>query len=54
MLKYNPPLGELGADLAWLMGSGVEAEIDEDLRRFRQMMERGMPSSNRGAAAGRR
>ena len=54
LLKYNPPLGKLGANLAWLMGSGVEQEIDSDLRRFRQMMETGIGAGRRGVAAGRR
>ena len=53
-LKYNPPLGQVGANLAWLLGSGVEQEIDGDLRRFRQMMEGGIVSSRRGNLAARR
>ena len=52
-LKYNPPLGKVGADLAWLLGGGVEQEIDNDLRRFRQVMETGEFSRRRGQVAGR-
>jgi len=52
-LKYNPPLGKLGANLAWLLGRGVEQEIDDDLRRFRQMMESGSLSRTRTQLAGR-
>jgi uncharacterized membrane protein len=52
-LKYNPPLGKVGANLAWLLGGGVEQEIDNDFRRFRQMMEAGEFSRRRGQMAGR-
>ena len=38
-LKYNPPGGQLGAGVAWLMGSGAEQEITEDLQRFKLTME---------------
>jgi uncharacterized membrane protein len=52
-LKYNPPMGRVGANLAWLLGSGVEQEIDGDLRRFRQMMESGSFFQSRRQLAGR-
>ena len=38
-LKYNPPGGQAGAGVAWLMGSGAEQQVEEDLRRFKQTME---------------
>lgn len=53
LLKYNPPLGKVGANLAWLLEGGVEREIDDDLRRFRHMMETGEFSRSRGQVAGR-
>jgi len=53
-LKYNPPGGQLGARLAWLMGSGAEQEIEEDLRRFKQMVETGEVASTPGQAAVRK
>jgi len=40
-LKYNPPAGKVGASIASLLGSGVEQELDEDLRRFKSLMEAG-------------
>lgn len=52
-LKYNPPLGQVAANLAWLLGQGVEQEIDGDLRRFRQLMEGGVFSGSRGQFSGR-
>jgi uncharacterized membrane protein len=47
-LKYNPPGGKLGANLAWLMGSSVENEVASDLRRFKQAMENGEISLIKG------
>jgi uncharacterized membrane protein len=46
-LKYNPPLGMVGAELAWLMGQGVEQKIEENLLAFKRKME-----APRGARAG--
>jgi uncharacterized membrane protein len=56
-LKYNPPGGKIGANIAWLMGSGVEQEIESDLQRFKQTMERSGETSsfsNQPVGAGRR
>jgi uncharacterized membrane protein len=39
VLKYEPPAGRLGAALASLFGESPERQIEEDLRRFKQMME---------------
>lgn len=38
-LKYNPPAGAIGAALLHLLGSAPEQQIDEDLRRFKSLME---------------
>jgi len=40
-LKYQPPAGPLGAALNSVFGEKPERQIDEDLRRFKQMMETG-------------
>lgn len=40
-LKYNPPAGKVGANLAGLLGSGLEDQLREDLVRFKQIMEAG-------------
>ena len=59
VLKYDPPGGALGAAVARLFGENPEQQISEDLRRFKQLMETGEPtttegqSSGRGASAGR-
>ena len=38
-LQYDPPAGKLGAWVARLLGEEPSVQIDEDLRRFKQMME---------------
>jgi uncharacterized membrane protein len=38
-LQYAPPAGKLGAAVARLLGEEPSVQIDEDLRRFKQLME---------------
>jgi uncharacterized membrane protein len=38
-MKYNPPAGKVGARLADLIGDGLEQKLDEDLQRFKKLME---------------
>ncbi|MEX2119352.1 MAG: YgaP-like transmembrane domain [Pirellulales bacterium] len=38
-LKYDPPGGKLGVAAAKLLGEEPQRQIDEDLQRFKQMME---------------
>jgi uncharacterized membrane protein len=40
-LKYNPPAGKVGANIAAVLGDGVESQVREDLRRFKSTMEAG-------------
>ncbi len=40
-LQYNPPGGKLGAVAAALLGERPEGQVDEALRRFKQLMEAG-------------
>ena len=40
-LQYNPPAGKLGAVLATLVGEKPGAQVDETLRRFKELMETG-------------
>jgi uncharacterized membrane protein len=44
-MKYNPPAGKIGAQIASLFGEGLEDKLDEDLRRFKQVMETGLPAA---------
>ncbi len=45
-LQYNPPAGVLGAMFAKLFGEEPSQQIENDLRRFKRMLETGeLPSS---------
>jgi len=39
-LKYDPPAGKLGTAVAKLFGENPQRQLDEDLERFREVMER--------------
>ena len=47
-LKYNPPAGKVGRSVARLLGEDPEAAIEEDLRRFKQIMEAGEVATTEG------
>jgi uncharacterized membrane protein len=57
-LKYDPPGGMLGSYVAGLFGENPEQQIEDDLGRFKQLMESmgageaGGQSAGRGATAG--
>ena len=53
VLKYDPPAGIVGAAVAKLWGEEPEQQIDEDLRRFKSMMETGEVPSTEGQPSGR-
>ncbi len=40
-LRYQPPAGEIGAMVASLFGERPDQQLQEDLRRFKQVMETG-------------
>ena len=57
-LKYDPPGGKLGSLVARLFGENPEQQIEEDLGRFKELMEGLAPAdadrtAGRGASAGR-
>jgi uncharacterized membrane protein len=39
VLSYDPPAGKVGATVAKLLGEDPSHQVDEDLRRFKQVME---------------
>jgi uncharacterized membrane protein len=39
VLSYDPPAGKVGAAVARLLGEEPELQVEEDLRRFKQVME---------------
>jgi len=53
VLKYDPPAGLLGSLVAKLFGESPEQQIDEDLRRFKQLMEAGEVATTEGQTSGR-
>ena len=40
-IQYNPPAGVIGATVAKLFGEEPQQQLDDDLRRFKQVMEVG-------------
>ena len=52
-LKYNPPGGSIGQGIASMLGSNPEKEIQEDLRRFKQLMETGEVATVDGQSTAR-
>jgi uncharacterized membrane protein len=56
-LKYDPPAGTIGAAVARLFGASPQAQVREDLRRFKQFMETGeiatVAGQPRGTCGGR-
>lgn len=51
-LQYTPPAGVLGAGIARLLGQAPEQHLQEDLRRFKQLMETGEVVVSEGALLG--
>jgi uncharacterized membrane protein len=48
-MQYDPPAGKLGATVAWMLGDDPQAAIEEDLLRFKQLLETGeAPEATRG------
>lgn len=47
VMKYEPPGGALGAVVAAIFGENPQQQLDEDLDRFKQVMETGsVPATN--------
>jgi uncharacterized membrane protein len=53
VLKYDPPGGIVGAAIARLFGEEPSQQIEEDLRRFKQVMETGETATTAGQSSGR-
>ena len=47
-VEYRPPAGKIGSAAAWLLGTEPKQVMDEDLRRFKQIMETGEIPSVQG------
>jgi uncharacterized membrane protein len=46
VLSYEPPAGKLGATVAKLLGEEPSKQVEDDLRRFKQVMEASELSGN--------
>ncbi len=45
ILSYQPPAGKLGALVAKLLGEEPSTQVDDDLRRLKQVMEAAVPTA---------
>src|SRR4051812_13137846 len=52
-LKYDPPAGKIGSLIAKLFGEEPSQQIEEDLQRFKQVMETGEVATTEGQPSGR-
>lgn len=53
-LRYSPPAGKLGQALARYFGEDPHQQLDDDLRRFKQVLETGEVVRSEGAPWGKR
>lgn len=52
-IKYSPPGDKIGIAVAKLLGENPEKQIEEDLRRLKQLMETGEIATTHGQSTGR-
>jgi uncharacterized membrane protein len=53
-LRYSVPAGKLGSALARYLGEDPRQQLDDDLRRFKQVLETGEVIRSEGAPGGKR
>jgi uncharacterized membrane protein len=53
VLSYEPPAGSVGAAMARLLGEEPSKQVDDDLRRFKQVMDSGDVVAGSRPSAGR-
>jgi uncharacterized membrane protein len=53
-IHYSPPGGRLTANLARVLRQDPQAQVREDLRRFKQLLETGEIATTHGQPTGRR
>jgi uncharacterized membrane protein len=54
VLDYIPPAGQIGAAVAKLFGEDPQTQVQDDLRRFKQLMETGEIPTTQGQPSGRK
>jgi uncharacterized membrane protein len=47
-LAYNPPAGAIGHAVAMLLGQDARHQIDDDLLRFKSLLETGKTTAEQG------
>jgi len=52
VIDYLPPAGQIGATISKIFGRDVKTEVQEDLRRFKQLMETGEVPTTDGQTVG--
>lgn len=52
-MQYHPPAGRVGAAIAWMLGHAPNQTVQEDLRRFKQLLETGEVPTTMGQPRGR-
>jgi uncharacterized membrane protein len=50
-LQYVPPIGVVGHEIARLFGADPKHELDEDMLRFKSLMEQGKATGRRGTCS---
>jgi uncharacterized membrane protein len=53
-MQYAPPGGAMGNALSWLAGRAPASELQEDLRRFKRLIETGGEATTEGQTSGSR
>ena len=53
IINYKPPAGKLGAVVATLLGESPRVQLEEDLNRFKQLMEAGEIPTTEGQPSGK-
>ncbi|HEX8617469.1 MAG TPA: SRPBCC family protein [Thermoanaerobaculia bacterium] len=54
VLRYDPPAGVVGATISKLLGEDPAANVQEDLRRLKRLVETGEIATTDGQASGRK
>lgn len=54
VLRYDPPAGVVGATISKLLGEDPAMNVQEDLRRLKQLMETGEVPTTEGQPSGRK
>jgi uncharacterized membrane protein len=52
-MQYSPPAGRLGVAIAWMLGHEPNQTVQEDLRRFKRLLETGEAPTTKGQPRGR-